>query len=62
MTAATKLRLEIDRVRVVNRGRGKVARANGPQRQPDPCPPHNISKATEGPWVGRCVKCGQIPT
>lgn len=61
MNAAQTLRAEVERIRVVNRERGKVARANGPQRQPDPCPPHNISKATEGPWVGRCTKCGEKP-
>lgn len=31
------------------------------ESQPDPCPPHKISEATEGPWVGRCVKCGAKP-
>ena len=29
---------------------------NGPQRQPDPCPPHKWG--TTGQWVNRCTKCG----
>lgn len=31
----------------------------GPQRQPDPCPPHTLG--TSGMWEGRCTKCGKKP-